>query len=298
MDTPLESWYSPLTPVSTRHRCSPLPRNKGAPLFFLPRPTASVGSSPSTSFVLPARDPQRHAKRKQRENTDRATNPQSVSAVAQPTTSIANVPLATQIWSYFKATIDIAKRSPVLSDPLPPKVSSMPLMSQRKHVKLKPLNVFLPEMPEVLPTHLASVFVACAVAGTLVPGGLDVEMGSVPVAARVMLHPTVIEGSSEHNDGVYGGTSCHQCKTRLPRSVLVYCTTANTEQRRKRTRDCRKKYCQKCLRSFYQTVNIPPDWMCPGCCDVCSCAECKRKRGRSPGGVGLGPVTLAGGSGC
>ncbi|MES1911957.1 MAG: hypothetical protein MHM6MM_004312 [Cercozoa sp. M6MM] len=99
--------------------------------------------------------------------------------------------------------------------------------------------------------------------------------------------------SATRHEGLARGppnVSCHQCKCR--RDELIYCTAVkhgNSER-------CRKKYCFRCLKKFYEEdpVNHAEDpsrpsseelwqelnrvgWTCPSCRNVCMCAACRRK---------------------
>jgi len=82
------------------------------------------------------------------------------------------------------------------------------------------------------------------------------------------------------------GSSCHQCKTRRPNTELTFCCRNLEAEKAKQIRECRKKYCNRCLNKFYNetapqkqvaafSVN---EWVCPSCRLICSCASCRRRR--------------------
>lgn len=77
-----------------------------------------------------------------------------------------------------------------------------------------------------------------------------------------------------------GGSSCHQCKSRRLFNDLTYCT-GNLDKKKK---NCRKKYCEHCLKKFYKEdpVDIPDmkEWVCPSCRKLCSCAACRRRENK------------------
>eukprot|EP00954_Amorphochlora_amoebiformis_P022416 1353189-Amorphochlora_amoeboformis.AAC.2 len=77
--------------------------------------------------------------------------------------------------------------------------------------------------------------------------------------------------------GMKGGSSCHQCKSRRLFEDLTYCTSSLDSKKK----TCRKKYCEHCLRKFYNEPHIPPknkaSWICPSCRRICCCAACRRK---------------------
>jgi hypothetical protein len=73
------------------------------------------------------------------------------------------------------------------------------------------------------------------------------------------------------------GSSCHQCKSRRRVDDLIFCHFVAD----KKSKGCRKKYCEHCLRKFYrEEVSEIPDrstWSCPSCRKICCCAACRRK---------------------
>eukprot|EP00475_Leptophrys_vorax_P001149 TRINITY_DN10606_c0_g1_i2.p1 TRINITY_DN10606_c0_g1~~TRINITY_DN10606_c0_g1_i2.p1 ORF type:complete len:462 (+),score=71.72 TRINITY_DN10606_c0_g1_i2:512-1897(+) len=78
------------------------------------------------------------------------------------------------------------------------------------------------------------------------------------------------------------GSSCHQCKRRVPLSGLVFCSNMFMRNSTDRRQTCRKKYCDTCLKKFY-SMDPPPNrhgkdttWKCPKCRGMCSCAACRR----------------------
>jgi Zinc-finger domain of monoamine-oxidase A repressor R1 len=80
-----------------------------------------------------------------------------------------------------------------------------------------------------------------------------------------------------------GGSSCHQCKSRRNFSALTYCT-GNLDRKNK---NCRKKFCEHCLKKFYkEDPNDVKDrnlWKCPSCRKICCCAACRRRKTREAG---------------
>lgn len=81
------------------------------------------------------------------------------------------------------------------------------------------------------------------------------------------------------------GFSCHQCKSTKPTHMLLFCTfkTENVVDI-KLSKKCRKKYCDACLRRYYnisiydtQLQHTIHTWICPSCQDKCQCATCRRK---------------------
>lgn len=72
------------------------------------------------------------------------------------------------------------------------------------------------------------------------------------------------------------GVSCHQCKK--SNQKLVFCTKFVITRARKAFKQCRKKYCLRCLGKFYPNTSLDHllDWHCPSCRGVCSCANCVR----------------------
>ncbi|MES1920287.1 hypothetical protein MHBO_001973 [Bonamia ostreae] len=73
------------------------------------------------------------------------------------------------------------------------------------------------------------------------------------------------------------GSSCHQCKSRRNKSVLLWCSSLNS------SKQCKKKYCDNCLKKFYNqsifnfTEVQQKHWKCPACENNCSCAACRRR---------------------
>merc|ERR1711916_280836 len=73
------------------------------------------------------------------------------------------------------------------------------------------------------------------------------------------------------------GSSCHQCKSRRNKNMLIWCSS------NEKSKPCKKKYCDNCLKKFYLfTVYDLSDkerneWICPSCKLTCSCAACRRK---------------------
>lgn len=86
----------------------------------------------------------------------------------------------------------------------------------------------------------------------------------------------IFQGSHESYSSA-AGSSCHQCKSRRNYQDLIFCTNIVD----KKNKSCRKKYCEHCLRKFYQEdANDIPDknsWACPSCRKLCCCAACRRK---------------------
>eukprot|EP01106_Pelomyxa_sp_JSP_P003683 TRINITY_DN1557_c0_g1_i1.p1 TRINITY_DN1557_c0_g1~~TRINITY_DN1557_c0_g1_i1.p1 ORF type:complete len:354 (+),score=67.31 TRINITY_DN1557_c0_g1_i1:1134-2195(+) len=90
---------------------------------------------------------------------------------------------------------------------------------------------------------------------------------------------------------------CHQCKKKKVLDVQVVCTNMLAPRPSKsvsqsphrgsspRRRQCRKKYCMKCLRTRYHldlvTCRMNPNWVCPACQDICDCGDCRKKRERA-----------------
>lgn len=75
------------------------------------------------------------------------------------------------------------------------------------------------------------------------------------------------------------GSSCHQCKSRRAKPDLVFCTNILD----KKSKSCRKKYCEHCLRKFYsEDAPTAGDergcWSCPSCRGLCCCAACRRRQ--------------------
>jgi len=66
---------------------------------------------------------------------------------------------------------------------------------------------------------------------------------------------------------------CHQCKIR--REEIFTCSN-------NREGTCAKKYCKNCINRHYDEIIINIDkniWVCYFCRGICSCAQCRRKRG-------------------
>jgi hypothetical protein len=81
------------------------------------------------------------------------------------------------------------------------------------------------------------------------------------------------------------GTSCHQCKNARSIEQLAFCSNLFNKRTKQDFRTCRKKYCEICLRKFYNEsleTARQPDWVCPSCRGVCRCAACTRKRNKNP----------------
>jgi hypothetical protein len=71
-------------------------------------------------------------------------------------------------------------------------------------------------------------------------------------------------------------TSCHQCKN--AREDIAHCTKLYTSgvRRKKPSRTCKKKYCDRCLLLFYNATlkeARTADWKCPAC-TYCNCLPC------------------------
>lgn len=84
-----------------------------------------------------------------------------------------------------------------------------------------------------------------------------------------------------------GGSSCHQCKSRRNFTALTYCTS-NLDNKKK---NCRKKFCEHCLKKFYkESPHSIPDktnWRCPSCRKICCCAACRRRKMKDAGQIPL-----------
>jgi hypothetical protein len=51
-------------------------------------------------------------------------------------------------------------------------------------------------------------------------------------------------------------------------------------------KNCRKKFCEHCLKKFYKEGPVPPGdktWRCPSCRKICCCAACRRRKMREAG---------------
>lgn len=85
----------------------------------------------------------------------------------------------------------------------------------------------------------------------------------------------------ERQNDISGGSSCHQCKSRRTHNGLSFCNNQLPKKNKSAGAMCRKKYCDHCLKKFYQTD--PPTgedaltWKCPACNNQCSCAACRKK---------------------
>jgi hypothetical protein len=81
------------------------------------------------------------------------------------------------------------------------------------------------------------------------------------------------------------GTSCHQCKNARGLHLLAFCTNAVKKRNAFGNRRCRKKYCSTCLKKFYEETienSKNPDWQCPSCKGICTCAACCRGAANNP----------------
>lgn len=83
-----------------------------------------------------------------------------------------------------------------------------------------------------------------------------------------------------------------QCKSRRNFTALTYCTS-NLD---KKTKRCRKKFCEHCLRKFYKE-QPPPHcdknvWKCPSCRKICCCAACRRRKLREAGAIVPNPQRM------
>lgn len=97
------------------------------------------------------------------------------------------------------------------------------------------------------------------------------------------ISPTRNGGTRKHQ-----GTSCHQCKNARAHDQLAFCHNAFNKRTGGDKRQCRKKFCSTCLKKFYQDsleASKMPQWTCPSCRGICTCAACARvtKRETSPG---------------
>lgn len=87
------------------------------------------------------------------------------------------------------------------------------------------------------------------------------------------LHPTKAQKK---------GTSCHQCKNTKDLQYLSFCMNTFEKRTKNEKRNCRKKFCQVCLKKFYNEELSEalrnPCWSCPSCRGECVCAACSRLR--------------------
>lgn len=78
-----------------------------------------------------------------------------------------------------------------------------------------------------------------------------------------------------------GGSSCHQCKSRRATSGQTFCRNVILKKNKSLRSVCRKKYCDHCLRKFYNvsppSISEEKYWKCPACRKECSCAACRKK---------------------
>ena len=65
---------------------------------------------------------------------------------------------------------------------------------------------------------------------------------------------------------------------------LIYCSNIFNKRSDEKRQSCRKKYCENCLKRFYnekppdQKTNPSCHWPCPACRELCSCAACRRNK--------------------
>eukprot|EP00475_Leptophrys_vorax_P031375 TRINITY_DN4751_c0_g1_i3.p1 TRINITY_DN4751_c0_g1~~TRINITY_DN4751_c0_g1_i3.p1 ORF type:complete len:347 (+),score=81.05 TRINITY_DN4751_c0_g1_i3:706-1746(+) len=84
------------------------------------------------------------------------------------------------------------------------------------------------------------------------------------------------------------GSSCHQCKSRRGLDALSFCYRMFLRHPDKEKKQlCRKKYCDLCLKKFYNETppeirhNVTSGWKCPACRNSCCCAACRRAKAKS-----------------
>ena len=78
---------------------------------------------------------------------------------------------------------------------------------------------------------------------------------------------------------VHKGTSCHQCKNTKQLKKLAFCANLFNKRTKPEKRVCRKKYCETCLKKFYNdnlSDIVGKSWICASCRGVCCCAACTR----------------------
>ncbi|CDW77674.1 UNKNOWN [Stylonychia lemnae] len=85
-------------------------------------------------------------------------------------------------------------------------------------------------------------------------------------------------------------SSCHRCKTMIPvneenicKGPLIDINMKKPGSLKKKIEPCSKRFCNECLQkynkdSWTSMIKNIEIWVCPYCLEICTCAQCNRKR--------------------